>query len=238
MSQPQAPANRAYVHTAASVVLARTPAELQEMVRALISQEINVQTVAPTVAITQSGEAEVVACLQGADIEVAGHIRQVDEPQQGSLAWQESFAYRPGGIRALIIQAIEEGRQIEFNYFATSRNAEPSTRVIDPWRLEHTLVTGWCHLREAERSFAIERIASATLLTSPTVVPDPKTVEPDTPDGLDAPECLDRRDGVDASDRADVPDGPDSPERQDGTPGQMLSLDLDLEPAPSQADSA
>ena len=69
------------------------------------------------------------------------------------------------------MQAIEEHRQVELHYFAKAHDGAATIRVLDPWTLDGNLLTGWCHLHNDERSFALERIGAAVLLTTPITNP-------------------------------------------------------------------
>ena len=60
--------------------------------------------------------------------------------------------------------AVDEERQVRLDYFAASRGGVATDRVVDPWRFVDGLLTGWCHLRTAERTFAVDRIGRVRLL--------------------------------------------------------------------------
>jgi proteasome accessory factor C len=90
-------------------------------------------------------------------------------------------ASRDGTLSA-IRSALDSGRQIEFDY-VDSRGSHQRRRV-DPLRIESVdqdwYLRGWCHLREAVRTFRLDRMRDLT------VTGDPITSHPDValPDAL------------------------------------------------------
>lgn len=71
-------------------------------------------------------------------------------------------------IRPLLSEAITANRKIEVIY-STPGTAEPLPRVLDPYALffqgSSWLLVAHCHLRGAVRSFRLDRIVAASLLT-------------------------------------------------------------------------
>ena len=65
------------------------------------------------------------------------------------------------GARDLIHTSVERGVQVEFDY--QSSRGERERRRVDPLRVESVdadwYLRGWCHLREAVRTFRLDRIA-------------------------------------------------------------------------------
>lgn len=162
---------RAYIHQAGCAVVARTPAELNRFIALVETADKPITPVAPTVALSPLEPGALAAILAADGIEVAGDIVIASTQAEPQLDWQEIKAVRPSDVRAVINQAIDEGRQLELHYFATSNDGAATIRVLDPWTLKGTLLTGWCHLRNDERSFALERIGTAVLLTTPITNP-------------------------------------------------------------------
>jgi proteasome accessory factor C len=66
---------------------------------------------------------------------------------------------------ALIREAVATGRQLQFDY--VNSRGEHERRHVDPLRVESVdadwYLRGWCHLREALRTFRIDRISDPTL---------------------------------------------------------------------------
>ncbi len=70
---------------------------------------------------------------------------------------------------ALIRESVTSGLQLEFDY--VNSRGEHERRRVDPLRIESMdadwYLRGWCHLREAVRTFRIDRIANPTVTTEP-----------------------------------------------------------------------
>jgi len=56
----------------------------------------------------------------------------------------------------LLIDAVERSALVKIDY--TNAQGSPSTRVIEPLALQGHLLEAWCHLRDEERMFALNRI--------------------------------------------------------------------------------
>lgn len=65
-----------------------------------------------------------------------------------------------------LTEAITKGRTVQLRYFTASRNTT-TRREVDPYRLWYTngalYLAAYCHLRQAVRLFAVERMRSCTL---------------------------------------------------------------------------
>lgn len=70
-------------------------------------------------------------------------------------------------VLAVLRAAIAAGRQVEIDHYGEGRD-ERLQRIVDPWTVQNVggswYLAGHDHLREAERSFRVDRIASARLL--------------------------------------------------------------------------
>lgn len=73
-----------------------------------------------------------------------------------------------------ICDAIEKKRNIQMRYRAVSRG-ETTRREVSPYQLWYSAgslyLIGWCHKRESERMFAVDRIESIALTDNPYSVP-------------------------------------------------------------------
>jgi proteasome accessory factor C len=71
-----------------------------------------------------------------------------------------------GAIR----QAVADGVQVEFDYL--NARGEHERRRVDPLRVESVdsdwYLRGWCHLREAPRTFRLDRMSELSPTTVPT----------------------------------------------------------------------
>jgi proteasome accessory factor C len=78
------------------------------------------------------------------------------QPSQVAVEASES-----DGTLALIRQSVENGVQLEFDYLNSQGQHE--RRRVDPLRVESVdadwYLRGWCHLREAVRTFRLDRIS-------------------------------------------------------------------------------
>jgi hypothetical protein len=106
--------------------------------------------------------AEVVPLRPRRDGEPAGraHLRLVSQPDPGAGAVADAVAlhaaHLDGAQQRLLAEAIEAGTPILVDY--TTAAGTPSRRVIEPAELDRHLLTAWCHLRDEERVFALDRI--------------------------------------------------------------------------------
>jgi hypothetical protein len=136
--------------------------------RALAVPGAALREVAPTVAVSDRPPAVVQAALEsaGAVVSAAHGVLVADGavPLPGAA---EEEAVGPRAIRSLLQRALDEGRQVRLEYFASSRGGQATERVVDPWSFADDLLRGWCHLRVDERSFAVDRIGRARLLPTP-----------------------------------------------------------------------
>jgi proteasome accessory factor C len=70
---------------------------------------------------------------------------------------------------ALIRSSVEQGTQFEFSYLSSRGEAE--RRRVDPLLVESVdtdwYLRGWCHLREAVRTFRLDRISDPSITSRP-----------------------------------------------------------------------
>ncbi|WP_233204536.1 YafY family protein [Cryobacterium sp. Y62] len=96
---------------------------------------------------------------------------------------QLAVAQRDGGAtRALVQAALTSGMQVEFDYL-NARGAHEHRRV-DPLRIESVdndwYLRGWCHLREAVRTFRLDRISDPRTTTKARSTHAAEILLPDT----------------------------------------------------------
>lgn len=79
--------------------------------------------------------------------------------------------------------AVRAGTQVEFDYLSARGSAEH--RCVDPLRIESVdndwYLRGWCHVRQAMRTFRLDRMSN---LRSTDVPADPHDDDPQLPDSL------------------------------------------------------
>jgi proteasome accessory factor C len=72
-------------------------------------------------------------------------------------------------VRDLVATAVRRGVAVSFTYKAP--NASPTTRTVDPVRVHiadgQWYLQGWCHLREAMRTFHLDRVSELELTDLP-----------------------------------------------------------------------
>lgn len=130
--------------------------------------------IAPTVAVSPRSPATVVRVLRQAGLPLIEDLQVAASSSQPALPDRVEQAVGPPAVRTLLERAVAEERQVRLDYFASSRGGVATDRVVDPWTFVDDLLTGWCHLRTAERTFALDRIGRARLLPSQiTHHPDP-----------------------------------------------------------------
>lgn len=93
---------------------------------------------------------------------------------------------------AVIRDAVAAGRQVKFDY--VNSHGVREERTVDPLRIESVdadwYLRGWCHLREAVRTFRLDRIGNLTLTTEdisfrPEDVTLPDALFEGSPDDID-----------------------------------------------------
>lgn len=77
---------------------------------------------------------------------------------------------------------IDDGRQVEIEYFTASRN-DRSTRTVDPYQVVsmggYWYLSGWCHQADGDRLFRLDRITEVRPLDTPAVArPDREPLGP------------------------------------------------------------
>ena len=99
------------------------------------------------------------------------------EPSQVAVEASETDA-----TLALIRESVESSVQIEFDYLNSRGDAE--RRRVDPLRVESVdadwYLRGWCHLREAVRTFRLDRISNPQITSEPLTHGATDVTLPDT----------------------------------------------------------
>ncbi|MBA2576576.1 MAG: WYL domain-containing protein, partial [Euzebyaceae bacterium] len=106
----------------------------------------------------------VTAALRAAGVRLSEDAVVGADPAAPALPGTAEDAVGPRAIRALLERGVRESRQLRLQYFASSRGGAATDRVVDPWAFRDDLLRGYCHLREGERTFAVDRIGRARLL--------------------------------------------------------------------------
>lgn len=151
------------IEEARTVVVAPSQAALDQ---AAAVPGAALRAVAPTVAVSIRPPAVVQAALESAGAEVSSAHGVRVTAEEMTLPGAEEEAVGPRAIRSLLQRALTEQRQVRLEYFASSRGGQATERVVDPWVFADDLLRGYCHLRNDERAFAVDRIGRARLLTT------------------------------------------------------------------------
>ena len=100
---------------------------------------------------------------------VAGLISKLS---RGAADAPAEVVVAPGAVdevREVVARAVQQGVAVSFTYQAP--DAEPTTRTVDPVQVLITnaqwYLQGWCHLREAIRTFHLDRVSEARLTDIP-----------------------------------------------------------------------
>lgn len=74
-------------------------------------------------------------------------------------------------VRAVVASALQNGVALSFTYQAP--DSAPTTRTVDPVQILITnaqwYLQGWCHLRQAMRTFHLDRVSAPALTSIPSV---------------------------------------------------------------------
>lgn len=169
---PERPSDPVVVEPAATVVIATSDAALDRVVAVAAT---GLRAVGPTVAVSSRSPSAVTRALQAAGLRVASDVSMRADPDAPALPSTVEEAVGPRAVRALLVRAVADRRQIRLEYYASSRAGAATDRVVDPWEFADDLLRGYCHLRADERTFAVDRIGRAQLLPSPvTTLPPPE----------------------------------------------------------------
>ncbi len=158
-----APAAPLRVEDAGCVVVAEESAGLGP---ALGVPAAALRAVAPTVALSSKSAARVTAALRAAGVALSSDVTVTALDDEPALPGTAEQAIGPAAIRRLLSRALAEERQVWLEYYPSSRGGAATERTVDPWRFRDDLLTGWCHLRTGERTFALDRVGRARLLSA------------------------------------------------------------------------
>jgi len=79
-------------------------------------------------------------------------------------------------ITWLLKKAFNEKKQVKIRYYSL-HNDENTTRVVDIYKIYKGVITAFCHLREDERNFVIDRINAVAILDEKYSIPKGWTPE-------------------------------------------------------------
>ena len=88
----------------------------------------------------------------------------------------ENYARELAEIKRLLKKAFKQKRSIKIKYYSLSSD-EVKYRIIDIYQLHKDCIIAYCHLRDDERTFVIDRIIQAKLLDEDYKIPKGWTPE-------------------------------------------------------------
>ena len=99
------------------------------------------------------------------DKEIADIIKKLKFPKKKNI-YVDSKEDR----NRLLEKAFNEKRKVKIRYYSPHTD-ENTTRVVDIYKIYNGVITAFCHLREEERNFVIDRINSAAILDEKYSIP-------------------------------------------------------------------
>jgi predicted DNA-binding transcriptional regulator YafY len=84
---------------------------------------------------------------------------------------KEKYVYDTKEIKSLIRKSFKEKRVLKIRYYSLYSD-EVKYRKIDVLNVHKDCIVGYCHLREGERTFVIDRIRSAKMLQETYFIPE------------------------------------------------------------------
>ncbi len=75
------------------------------------------------------------------------------------------------GIRKLLIEAFKLKRKVKIRYYSLSSD-KIRYRIIDIYQMHNDCVIAFCHLRNDERTFVMDRVRAAKLLDEKYKIPE------------------------------------------------------------------
>ena len=86
------------------------------------------------------------------------------------------YLYKKPEIKKLLQKAFDEKRRVKIRYYSPHSD-EHTIRMIDIYEVHTNSVIAYCHLRNEERTFVIDRINSAAILNVEYIIPKGWTPE-------------------------------------------------------------
>ncbi len=105
------------------------------------------------------------ALSSNSDKEIKSIVKKINSLKKGKIYVKEK-----SDIWNLLRKAFDQKRQVKIRYYSPHSD-EHTARIIDIYEIYINSIIAFCHLREDERTFAIERINSATILDEKYKIP-------------------------------------------------------------------
>src|SRR3989344_1011051 len=92
-------------------------------------------------------------------------IKKLKSPEK-----RRGYATDKLDITKLLYKAFNKRRKVKIRYYSP-HDDENTARIVDIYKIYNGIITAFCHLREEERNFVIDRINSAAILEEKYSVP-------------------------------------------------------------------
>jgi predicted DNA-binding transcriptional regulator YafY len=99
------------------------------------------------------------------DEEIKAIVKKLSSPKKRAV-----YVHDKAGIMRLLKRAFKEKRKVKMSYYSLSSDGV-RTRIVDIYQIYNGCIIAFCHLREEERTFVIDRINSAAILDEKYKIP-------------------------------------------------------------------
>ncbi len=97
--------------------------------------------------------------------QINGIIEKLKSPEKRRV-----YVTSKADINRLLKRAFKEKRKVKIRYYSP-HNDESTIRVVDIYKICNGVIACFCHLREDERNFVIDRINSVGILNEEYSIP-------------------------------------------------------------------
>jgi hypothetical protein len=101
----------------------------------------------------------------GSKADVKRIIKKLKSPQKMRI-----YVTSKADINRLLKKSFNEKKKVKIRNYSP-HNDENTTRVVDIYKIYNGVITAFCHLREDERNFVIDRINSVAILDEKYSIP-------------------------------------------------------------------
>ena len=84
---------------------------------------------------------------------------------------KKKYVHNKKEIKNLLKQAFEEKKKVKIRYYSLSSD-EVKWRVVSIYQFDQEFIIAYCHLRNEERTFIIDRISKASILDERYKIPE------------------------------------------------------------------
>ncbi|MDP3027488.1 MAG: WYL domain-containing protein [Nanoarchaeota archaeon] len=102
---------------------------------------------------------------KNSNAEIKGIVKRLK-----SLEKRKIYVTNKSDIRKLLHKAFNEKRKIKIKYYSPHSD-ENTMRIVDIYKIYSGVIACFCHLREDERNFVIDRINSVAILDERYSIP-------------------------------------------------------------------